>query len=289
MPKRKSIIRQIQERLTGMAAFGQSKHADKAANGGYPARDKIYSRSTMDGYLDAAARFGAWARSEHGCRTLEDARAWTGEYLDHRQAEGLSAWTVRRDAAAIAKVYGCRTTELGSELPIRRRSEVTQHRGDRSVGHFDPERHADLVDLCRATGLRRHEVAALTTDDVYRDAEGRCMVHVAQGKGGKERTVVALSDAPLRVAAAARAAGSNRVIDHIPKYAPIHAYRREFAQELYDRSVAAAKGAQGGSDGSRTYVCRGDKAGTVYDRDAMLVVSQALGHNRLSVVTAYLR
>lgn len=283
--KNKSIVRQVTERYLSMAAYGDSKHLDKAGNHGKPSMGKIYSSSTMDNYIDAGTRFAKWVRVNYKCRSIEDARQYTGEYLRSRIDAGHSAWTIRRDAAALGKLYQCPTTDLGADLPTRHRNEVTQHRGDRSVGHFDAARHADLVDLCLSTGLRRHEVAALTPNDVYRDADGRVCVHVVQGKGGKERTVIALDDAPLRVAQAAKAAGLECVIAHIPKYAPIHQMRRSYAQTLYQRLERPIDSLSR----SERYECRGDMEGAVYDKAAMQAVSEALGHARLGVVTAYLR
>lgn len=285
MGHRKSIVRQAVDRLQGMAAWGQSKHQDKLANGGKPAPDKIYSHSTMANYQDAAARFASWARSAHGCRTLEEAQQHTGAYLQQRMDQGASAWTVRRDAAAIAKLYQVKTTDLGATLPIRHRANVTQHREGKSAGHFSESRHKDLVDLCRATGLRRHEVAQLRPSDVTRDSQGRVLVHVKQGKGGKSRDVVALSDRPYQIAQAAAAAGRDQVISHIPKYAPIHEYRAQFAQEMYHQ-LARDTATLPRSD---VYCCRGDRCGTHYDKAAMGAVSAALGHARLDVVTNYLK
>lgn len=34
------------------------------------------------------------------------------------------------------------------------------------------------------------------------------------------------------------------------------------------------------------YICRKDKAGIVYDRRAMKIVSKQLGHNRISVIAS---
>lgn len=285
MGKKQGLPAQAKGALLAMKAYGQSKHVDKAANGGKPAIDKIYSISTMDNYIKSATSFAEWARAAHGCRALKDARQHTGEYLRQRMTEGKSAWTVRADAAALAKLYQCQTTDLGAALPGRIRDNVTQHRGDTWRGHFSESRHADLVDLCRATGLRRHEVAALRPRDVHRGADGRVHVIVERGKGGKMRDVVALNDKPLQLAQAARAAGRELVIDHIPKYAPIHEYRAEFSRSMYDtiaRDTAALPEKE-------IYRARGDKLGEVYDRKALMAVSKALGHNRLDVMMAYMR
>lgn len=283
--KKGSIVHQTLQKLLDQQAFGTSKHEAKEANGGKPPRDKIYSFATFENYKQAAIRFAKWAREEHGCRTLEDARAFASEYLEERQQRGLSAWTVNLDASAIAKVYGCASSELGTRLPERRRSDVVRSRSaDRSAGgHYSEERHRDIQEICQACGLRRHELAALRPEDVQQQGE-RIVVHVRQGKGGKERWVTALNDKPLVYAQKAREAGQDRVIEHIPKNAPIHAYRGDFAKALYRNTARDITTLTS----EKKYICRGDRKGTVLDRSAMQIVSKALGHNRLDVVTAYL-
>ncbi len=283
--KHKSIVRQAVERLRNMAAWGQSKHADKAKNGGKPAPDKIYSYSTMDNYKDVAVHFARWAREIHGCRDIEQARQYAGEYLIGRMDAGKSAWTVRRDAAALGKLYQCQTTELGANLPGRHRADIKQHRTGASKGHFSEARNQDLVDLCRSTGLRRHEVAQLRPEDIRQTPDGRTFVHVRQGKGGKARTVEALDNTAVRLSVQASLAGRTTVIDHIPKYAPIHEYRAQFAQTMYSRIARDTDTLPF----SERYHCRGDRAGICYDKVAMRQVSAALGHNRLDVMTSYLK
>ena len=285
MGKKVSLTKQGIDELERMAAFGQSKHADKLANGGKPLPGKIYSYNSMKNYKQATYQYLKWAQREHGCRQLADAKQYTGEYLQQRMVDGKSAWTVRLDAAAIAKLYGVETGALGADLPIRRRADVTQHRSGASEGHFSAEKHRDLVDLCLATGLRRCEIARLKPENVQRLPDGRVVVLVAQGKGGKARIVSALDDTPAKIAEAAAAAGQAKIFEHIPKYAPIHEYRAAYANELY-QSIARGINSIPAKD---RYCCRRDKAGTTYDKQAMLRVSQELGHNRLDVVTAYLK
>ena len=45
-------------------------------------------------------------------------------------------------------------------------------------------------------------------------------------------------------------------------------------------------GVKGGTTGD-AYVCRGELKGTIYDRKAMAIVSDALGHNRISVIAGH--
>lgn len=283
MAKRKSLIRQTQEALEALACYGQSKRQSKAANGGKA--PGIHSYSTMGNYIHAACQFARWAKETHRDRTLEAARAHVPEYLRQRIAAGKSPWTVARDAAALAKLYGTDSSSWGVELPKRERAGVTQHRNpDTIAGHFSPARNADLLALARSCGLRRHELEALRPEDIRQTEDGKTLVHVRQGKGGRSRTVEALDDTPARLAAAAAAAGRSRLLDSIPKRAPIHACRREYAQELYRRTARPPEDLPK----QEQYRLRGDRAGEVLDRQAMAVVSGNLGHSRLDVVTHYL-
>lgn len=282
MSKKKSLKWQAIAKLNKMAAYGQKKHLDKELNHNKPAPDKIYSYKTMENYQAVAIQFTNWAKETHGCRTLDEAQRYTGEYLAQRDAAGLSAWTIRRDAAALGKLYQTPTTSLGYDLPTRYRGNVTQHRTP--PREFNEANHSDLAALCRSCGLRRHEIKALKPSDVKMEGN-HCKVIVQSGKGGKRREVIALDNTPARLAAEAAAAGRDHIVEHIPTRAPIHSWRSEFAQKMYD-SIARPVDT---IPRKEQYRCRMDKIGTIYDKNAMQEVSTALGHNRLCIVTNYIK
>lgn len=196
----------------------------------------------------------------------------------------MSAWTVRAEAAALAKLFQCAMSDFGVKLPKRRRGDVKQHRRNSCIGHYDSRKHHLLEAFCRACGLRRHEVAKLRPSDVYRSTRGNVIVHVRQGKGGKERFVIALNDLPLELAEQAAARGDKLIFPHIPKYAPIHTWRRAYAQDLYQRLARPVEEIPR----QEQYICRGERAGIIYDKRAMQAVSKMLGHARLDVVTSYI-
>lgn len=291
MSKRKSIVRQAQEALTKQAAFGHSKHNERKENGGKIPAGRIYSKSTMTNYIQSATYFAKWARDQHGCKTIEDAERYAGDFLQERIDAGKSSWTVARDASALGKMYGRESSSFVTsgdgghtvKIPTRYRSTVTQHRNQETVdGHFSESRNADLVALARSCGLRRREIASLKPEDVSAK-NGKVMVYTI-GKNGKERTVEALDDTPLRLAREAIAEGRSSIVEHFPKRTPFHVYRREYAQELYARIARPVETL----DRSEQYRCRGDLQGYVFDKAAMAVVSGNLGHARLEVVTHYL-
>lgn len=300
MSNRKSIIRQVQEQLQSLAAFGQSKFADKLSNGGKPDKAKIYSYKTFENYLAKCCQYARWAREEHGCRTLEEARQYTGQYLSLRTEQDKSAWTVRLDAAALAKLYQCATYELGAQLPSRNRSDVHQHREGKERGHYSYERNRDTTDWGRGTGMRRSEMLTVRPDQVVTAQDGSVWIRDCRGKGGRVRDIPVDPQYALRVreiAQEARDAGRDRVFERVNKYIPEHTFRAEYAQRYYDRIARPENELDrdrtfvmdNGHERSEVYECRRDRAGTHYDARAMEEVSLALGHSRLDVVTAYIR
>lgn len=75
------------------------------------------------------------------------------------------------------------------------------------------------------------------------------------------------------------------MVEHIPKWAPIHEYRAEYARTMYGqlcRQPAALPKKE-------KHCARGDRAGQWYDRAALQMVSEYLGHSRLDVMMSYLR
>lgn len=292
--KHGSLKYQLKQALDRKKTFGDSKHKDKQLNGQKPDRDKIYSASTYKNYMGHCMRFAVWIGENHPCKTMEEARMYTGEYLDELVACGKSAYTIRAVAAALAKAFDCEMTDLGCELPKRVRSNITQHRSEGAtwMGEFSEKNNADLVAFAKATGLRRHEIAKVMPKNIVQHPDGTVTVTVIRGKGGKSRVVTALDgEVVMEIAARGAAFGEDKrmwgpdgTLGKIPSHAPIHEYRRAYAQEYYARVVRDIHEL----GDKELYKCRGDMAGIVYDRKAMYIVSTMLGHNRLDVVTHYL-
>ena len=216
-------------------------------------------------------------QKNHGCQYIEEAEEHVREYLEQR-IKTQSPWTVRAECAGISKLYQKSMNSWGVALPARKRDDIVQHRVDKWVSHFSPQRNTDLVCFCMATGLRRRELKAAAPYDVYEE-DGLVYVKTV-GKGGKFRIVPCLNRDPLRIAQAAAAAGKTKIFDHVPKYAPTHMYRAQFAQTMYAQLARPLDEVPK----EERYICRGTKKGIVYDRLALAQTSRALGHNRLDVI-----
>lgn len=284
MGYRPSMTRQALDCLQGMQAFVASKHNERIANNGQTRKDRIYSKSTFDTYLDIGTHFAKYVQENYGCLALDEARPYVGAYLEQRMLDGISPWTLHRDASALAKLYQCTSADFGVKLPPRYRSDISRyHDIDEKMAAFEAE-HPLLAKACKSCGLRRHELRALRVEDVYVDARGNIRVLVRQGKGGRRREVYALDDSILRLAQMAREQGRTYICRTVPPQAPLHGYRRIFAQRTYAKFARP----ECQIPKKDCYVCRGDMQGIVLDKRSMRSVSKALGHNRLGIVTHYL-
>ena len=281
--KRKSMRWQVEQALLDKLCIGQSRHeAKKAAKKeGKTTPDGIYSWSTYNAYKKHCIKFAEWAKSEKGCKTLEAAKQFIQEYLDMRVEQGLSAWTVHLDCSAIVKMYGASAIDLGLQVPERKRTDIKRSRykceHDR---HVSEESNKDIIDFCKATGLRRHELVALRPENIHY-VEGKVYVEVMRGKGGKHRTVEVLEEYTEYVAKYSEIT-ADRVFEKVPQNIDVHSYRAWFACRWYEKLERPLETLSR----EQKYYCRNDKRGVVYDRKAMLKVSELLGHNRLNVITS---
>lgn len=285
--KHGSLVRQIQENYDAKLRIGESKHQAKLAG---TAHEGIYSWSTYHAYMKHANYFAAYCKTEHGCSTVAECRQYVDEWLVSRS--NLSAYTQKLEAAALAKLYGCSTTEF-VKTAARARAAITRSRGEAvRDSHFSEAKHQTFVDFCRSTGLRRSELQALRGDQlIYRNGAAYLAV---VGKGGRYREAPVIGNV-ANVERLCRAAGSGHVFKNLPTHADIHGYRAEYATEIYRAAARPIDqipyDRQNRGSGrlyqSQVYCCRGDLAGVKLDREAMREASAALGHNRVSVVAGH--
>lgn len=277
-----SLAHQVQTNLDSMLAIGESKHVAKIAGNSYR---YIYSWNTYRTYLKHACYFVTWCKDQYGCKTLDDCKSYAAAWIATRSH--LSAYTQKLEASALTKLYQCSVADLNIKTSSRKRANIKRSRGSaKRDKHFNENTHAELVAFCRSTGLRRAELKALRGVSLYLDTDGQYYIHVISGsKGGRERYAPVIGNIEL-VCNLCRNAGENKVFSSIPSAADIHSYRAEYATQIYLQHARPLEQLER----QEKYYCRGDRKGEIFDRVAMQKASQALGHNRISVVAAhYLR
>lgn len=278
-----SLIYQVKNRFRKLDATGQKKATD-------PNNQYIHSFGTMKTYLKHSLDFATYCRKKYGCKTVEDCRPYVKEFIE---SNDYSSWVKKTQRSALAKLYGVKSKEFGDiDTGSRSRATVKRSRGGtvREKHFSETGKYKAYVDFCKGTGLRKAEIENLRGTSFYRDENGKAFLKVTKStKGGRYRDVPILEKYVKLVEDACCKAGTNKVIPLIacdrltaPNGANTHKYRAEYAKQLYDElkrplDIVPAK---------KRYYCRGDLKGTVYDKEAMKVVSQALGHSRLNVIAS---
>jgi len=276
MPKNKSIVRQVHDTLNEKRRFGESKYeAQKQGT----SRNGIFSYNTYRTYLAQGCKFAKWARENHGCKTLAEVRAYVDPYLQMHIDKGYSAWTQSTISNSLAKLYGCSIKEFIPTEPRRRANIVRSRKGK---AKFSEARNKEFVDFCKATGLRKHEFPNLRPENLhYDDVTRQHMIVDLKGKGGLLRSFPILSkEAIERIK---NTPAGQKVWAKIPTRPDIHSYRAEYCKSIYNRHARPFAE----TPKSERYYCRGDLKGIVYDKRAMLIASQALGHNRICVIAGH--
>lgn len=276
--KRPSLTKQIENELKEKLKIGQSRH-DAKING--TASEGIYSWKTFKTYMQQCNYFAKWCKENYGCKTLQDCRQYADIWLSKCIDEGKSAYTLKLSVSALCKLYND-TSKDYIETPKRNRKDIKRSRGEKARDkHFSEEKHSDIVFFCKATGLRRHELAQIRGRDYIFKGDDMYVI-VKKGKGGKYREVPVHIDDNIRLSYMMDAAGDGLVFPEVPNGMDVHSYRAIYATTLYNRLkrplFAIPK--------KDRYYCRGDRKGLILDKRAMLEVSRALGHNRISIIAS---
>jgi hypothetical protein len=280
------------QRLNALMADHQkrSKAKAEARERGEPltpfTTNRIHAYESRNNYQAVVMRFLNWCRDQHNLRDLaridEEADELASLYLLQRIEQEKSAWTLATERSALRMFFQSRTLTDSIELPERRREDIKRSRlpakRDSQI-NLDNWRH--VTDFCLACGLRREELRDLYVREVYpRRGDRRLTVFVRHGKGGKDREVPVFPGRESSVLSQVTdRPPDEHVFARISGLLDIHSYRRRFAQDLYEHL-----------SGKPLPPVQGRLQSKELDRDAALVVSRCLGHNRIEIIFGhYLR
>ncbi len=306
----------MENRLNHYKSLGRKKHIDKSRareewehTHGKDSKGKaeyvrrrtlpyIYSNSTYNNYHKHLCYFLNWCENTHGCKTLNDCRQYADEWLQTRESSGLSAWTLKLERSALGKLYQEPTTNFkfkDNKNTERHRADIKRSRKlTKSQEKFEKSaKNKELIDFCKATGLRREELETLKPEQLEITSNGQRILHI-KGKGGREREapIIGKNQATVVTKIQTTPAGQ-KVWGKVNKNAPVHTYRADYRTAYYKqlaRPVADIKAANkraGRKINKDIYYCRADRKHTAFDRRAMKIVSKALGHTRIDVIAGY--
>lgn len=237
----KSLKQQVKERLDAKLAIGKSKYAAKL-NGTY--LEYIFSWDTYRSYMRHCCYFVSWVKQQptdpllgHKPRTLKECRIFAERWIQHNIDRGQSAYTIKLELSALAKLYGCKTTDFDITTPERKRCNITRSRGESTADkHFSLENNKELITFCKCTGLRRAELSQIRGTDLVEHESMLCLDVKRGTKGGRLRIspVIGSSEEIATVKRICADAGEKKIFPKPSKNADIHSYRAEYATRIYN-------------------------------------------------------
>lgn len=265
------------------AGFGTKRSTDKM-NG--VTQDKIYSENTFLTYKRQFKYFADWLEQVHPeVKTLDEARPFIDDYLKDLIQKGRSAYSISTAKAGLAKVFQTEASRFIA-TPARTRADIVRSRMEvKQDSHVSDKTEQRLSRFTSATGLRREEMKKIEAEDLF-FKQGKAYLNVTKGtKGGKSRIVeiVGISDGDTKDIVEWIQGQKGRLFPRISKHYDNHHYRSVYARRIYDRYARN----ENDIPLKERYIMRKDRAGEVFDRLAMMKVSQNLGHNRISVVAQH--
>lgn len=290
------------------AGLGVSRHAIKQAieqhnkeTGELLKDPSIHSVNTAESYRDTVDQFAKFLKEKH-----ED--VWNGkdlsnitkeisyQFLQEREEQGLSAWTISKDLSALNKLLEQDLTKKEADLSYRNTDNITRSRVERDHDKsYNANNYKDQLEFSKAFGLRRESICKgqYAVKDIslfIRDNKVYCSVIEKGGRHREAQCLKGYQEAILNKYNVLEreslnkeqfkdlySSSNNRLFDRYTTKIDNHAIRAEYATKLYNQ-ILEEKGIdkQDYSYKSKTF-----------DAEALREVSNALGHSRISVVAMH--
>lgn len=306
--KKYTLRKDMQGRLDSYLKNGKNSSRDKDKNNKEDlTKDKIYSFVTYKNYKRSCYKFADYLyKNNKEVRQLKDLKIkHVNNYLQYLVVKGYSAPTINSSKAAIAKLMQISSKEF-IETPRVKRKDITRSRGEAMRDkHISAETENYYAKFTTAIGGRRSEMEELKGTDLVirpltvniKDKYGNIhvktlskkypQIRIRNGKGGKERfaPIFAKDKKELKeIINTFKVAGENKVFGKLPSHYDNHFYRGEYAKRSYKKFARPIRDIKNRKE---IYFCRGDRAGVTWDRNAMLISSQFIGHNRVDVIARH--
>lgn len=288
----RSLIKQVQDCFAAIAALGASRHAAKQAG---TAQRQIFSHATYTTYLDRCIAAVKWIQSERNvalCELRAITHADLTAYIRHCEHSGQAGGSIRSTISALRKLEsGMRAmrwwsdptpwvpADLATSTP-RSASRLGFSLADVQdlLAHVGAEARL-AIRIALATNLRIREIVTLRVADIDREHQ----TLTVRGKGGKLRAVI-VRDPTLLAELPSRG-------NWLFKGSPRSVIRRIQQDIALARDALEIPGPGMNAHAVRALhaelaVREAIEAG-IGETAARETISRQMGHNRVSVMSAY--
>ena len=278
----------------------------------YVSSPYIHSYMTYSQYRYVVViRFAKWVeRRDPTVRNVKYARRYARQFIQEMIDDGKSPSTIALYTSALAKAYRCRAQDIHDSRAPRISADFTRSRSYTEESYQkDVTKHGNIAVLGRITGVRRSEFETIQPEHFFESSDGKLYLDLDgkrnNTKGGRSRTVPILdgNQEALRDILATYSVGAP-ICPKLPPHLDQHAIRALYAADMYLALAHPVKTLKGkmlklrkprkdtrtkGKYHATVSAIYRRKDGMFLDRDALIAVSEALGHSRPGIVaTSYL-
>jgi hypothetical protein len=254
----------------------------------------------MESYRQSANEFSNWMKANYPeVKDINNVqKGYAIAYLQHRQNDDKSAWTISKDMSALNKVFNLNVSKQEAGLRERSYKNTERSRSERNHDHkYNAKNYDRQITFTQAFGCRRESILAghyqVKEVSLFKQ-EGKVYVSLIE-KGGRYREAPCLSSMQPTIEKMfpkieyrdsltkqqfqeLYATSKGHLFDRYTTKIDNHAFRHEYARDLYQELMDRRE------PGQKEELYRG------YNKEILKGVSEALGHSRLSVVVEhYLR
>ena len=158
-------------------------------------KNKYANDVTSKNYTMCYKRFLNYCHEFHNTKTKDDCKKYIQEYIDYL-AEKQKPSSVHTAAAAICSLHCIPLGDISKPKRITSnytRGRPNNDRHERNDNDLNNPAYSRLVEFQRRVGIRRSELARLTSDDFFERA-GKFYCIVRRGKGGKRQEQLILRE-----------------------------------------------------------------------------------------------
>ncbi len=311
-----------EQKLLSSIGKGISKHTERARNiaagSERMSSDLLHADDTINSYANCLTQYARWMSKNHpdcNCLRVARKRHYDRAYILHLiGTHAYAPTTIKQHTAALAFVHGCTMNQVCNTRPTVRAEDATRSRSyteekfTRQLQYrlqHGPASVAKIMQICRATGLRRDEAEQVRPSN-FRFTGTHYICHLSGNpdhlkfpgekavwtKGGRLRTIEILPKYnDLLRGILSSCEPDQKICPKNPDRIDVHGIRSMYACELYlafARPITAIKPSDRTMERDKSRPTRyRDRQGCVWDRAALLRVSASLGHNRSEVVVRH--
>lgn len=150
---------------------------------------RIHSYKTYNAYKQTSVEFSKYMKKEH--KDIKDVRQvkeeHVVEYLQYRQEDEKSSYTISKDMAALNMLFNFYVTKKDAGIKQRSYKDITRSRLDtENDKKYNPDKYKEQILFAKASGCRRESVLVVTPECFTWKDGLPVKVHLIE-KGGKER------------------------------------------------------------------------------------------------------